>query len=222
MGKRVLAVLGRWWTDIEFESVVNTILSVFRPPKDRKAAMSSGWNSASTRGADRHRLRPVHDAGPAVDCLAKTSWRTHGGRAAAEAAARRGGALCRLVGQGSGVWKLLKGMDNNWLALSNHVAEVFSVWGGESVVLVPDFDRLYDTWEIATAIAFTEQYTRAQLGADQTQLIPLGRFAAFHRRDVVARVLTNALAEELLEAGLAGGNMETLLLVAAQLAKRRW
>ena len=221
---RVVAVLGRWGTDMEFDGVLNTILAVFARANERNsgttdwldlreypavllattyglsAAQGGRWDILHKILEQRVEVAEWREPQRLVETLYPGCW--DGGR---------------------GVWQHLEGMENNWLALSNHLAELLSAWGGESVGLLPDFDRLYDTWEISAAIAFMEKYTPAQLGTDQNPSIPLGRFASFYRPSVVQRVLTDALAADLLEAGFAGGGREKLKLAAAQLAKpRNW
>ncbi|MYD94612.1 MAG: hypothetical protein F4Y02_13180 [Chloroflexi bacterium] len=218
---RVLAVLGRWGSDTEFDSVLNAILAVFRSANEQQGGMSL-WLE----------LREY----PSV--LLATAY----GLSLVQA--RRWGVLHRLFDHrieryqspeperlvevlyagwwgASDHWKLLEGMENNWLALSNHLAELYSEWGGGTMGLLPDFDRLYDTWEVVATLEFMGRYTQAELGTGERPFFPLGRFSSGRRRDVLPRVLTGALVSDLLEAGFSDGSRERLVLAARKMGEQR-
>ncbi|MCY3813535.1 MAG: SIR2 family protein [Gammaproteobacteria bacterium] len=217
---RVLALLGRWGSDMEFDSVLNAILAVFRSANEPQGGMSLwlelreypsvllvsayGLSLVQARRWDvlhrlfNRRIERYQSPKPErlVDVLYAGWW----------------GA--------DDHWKLLEGMENNRLALSNHLAELFSEWGGETMGLLADFDRLYDTWEIVATVEFMGQYSQAELGTGERPFVPLGRFSLGRRRNVLPRVLNGALVADLLAAGFSEGNRERLLLAARQMGKR--
>ena len=134
---RVLAVLGRWASGMEYQSVLNAILAVFQT-----ASQSQGGTNVWLA------LREY----PCV--LLVTAY----GLSLAQA--RRWGMLRKLLNHAvespkltepqrlvellyagcwgePSHWQRLEGMENNWLPLSSHLVEVFSNWVGDSVDCCP-------------------------------------------------------------------------------------
>ena len=118
-------------------------------------------------------------------------------------------------------WKTLEGFERRKTALSDYLCGLFTEWSGSFVGIVPNFEQLYETWEIIGSLTYCERYGLADLqaamsgsGAQNTQHIfmPIGR-SGWHReiRERILDLIQNGdLKRDLLEAGFAKGQKEFL------------
>lgn len=112
-------------------------------------------------------------------------------------------------------WRNLEGFERRKTALSDHLCEVFGDWGDSFLGLVPDFDVLYETWEIVGSLAFCERFRLDELmaatsstGIQERVWMPIGR-SAWHtqtRRQIFEYIKSDDVRQALLDAGFGRGD----------------
>ena len=211
---RMVGVLGRWGNDSEFTNLIEIVRSVYFRTGQARGGLPV-WLDLHTypavllvtaygiglvrskRWATLHRLlsEPIksNDSGEServVKSLFLWSWK--GGR--------------------DDYWRNLEGFDRLKTPLSNHLCELFTEWSKSFVGTIPDFEELYETWEIMGSFAFSEGYTldtiRDAMASENARghvWVPVGRsgWNDSTRKRILNLIQQNSLKQEILEAGFA-------------------
>lgn len=218
---RMIGVLGRWGDESEFTIVMDTIRFVYNHAnEDRNGVIcwldlrsypavllvtaygfglvrGKRWgtlhrflSSEIESGANKDLLR-------IVDVLFLSSWSAGGNE----------------------YWHGLEGVENHKTALSDHLCEIFGKWGDSHLGAVPDFQLLYETWEILGSLAYCECYSVEELkpkspGSAMGDFMsaPVGRslWNDGTRNRVIRQIQSDELKQVLLEAGFGNGESEHL------------
>lgn len=111
-------------------------------------------------------------------------------------------------GDRNGYWQNLEGLDKHKTALSDHLCDLFQKWGESFIGIIPNFEQLYETWEIISLFAYCECYDLTNDFEDFTHiLLPVGRSRS-HRdtRDRILELIQNSdFKYKLLDAGFGKG-----------------
>ncbi|WP_200276774.1 SIR2 family protein [Rhodovulum adriaticum] len=116
-------------------------------------------------------------------------------------------------------WKQLEGLDDRKTALSDHLCDLFAAWSKSFVGVLPDFERLYESWEILGSLTHLECAEKDELDAALAEeprngwiWCPVGRSGWHHdmRQQILEDFLNDATKREILEAGFAKGDEEFL------------
>lgn len=218
---RMAGVLGRWGDGSEF-SVVADVIKGLCAHADRERNGLSVWLEIRTypavlvmtgyglglvragRWPELHRLfaLPISshhhsEMQRAVDRLFLWAW----------------------PGGNNDYWKHLAGFDKRKTALSDHLLSLFSDWSNSFAGVVPDMERLYESWEILGSLAHLEQAEQVEidnaLKADPHNgwvWCPVGR-SGWHsdlRERIIESFVSEPAKRALLEAGFAKGDEEFL------------
>lgn len=119
-------------------------------------------------------------------------------------------------GGSNSTWQLIDGLEQRMTPLSDHLFALFSDWRQSFAGLTPDFELVFDRFELLGSMAHFERNERdfvAQLTPQKVQKVfmPVGR-AVWHEQKadkLVAEIQTN-LSDALLKAGFAKGDPEYL------------
>lgn len=124
-------------------------------------------------------------------------------------------------GRNDDAWKRLEGFERHKTPLSDHLYQLFSDWAKSFVGVVPDFEELYERFEVLSSFVFLERIEmdtiRASLAVQDVrnfEWMPAGR-TAWHtqtRRRLLAEIGDSKLTSALLGAGFAKGNADFLQL----------
>ena len=116
-------------------------------------------------------------------------------------------------------WQLLEGPENRITPLSDHLLDVFTGWAKSFAELSPDFELLFDQFELLGSLAYFEQYDKTNLQRKQAQQLqsnqlwmPVGCFAwnKANRERLVKQISSEGLSTSLLDAGFANGRRDCL------------
>ena len=120
-------------------------------------------------------------------------------------------------GGGSEVWNLL---ENKRLKtpLSDHLHHLFSEWATSFATLMPDFEMLFERFEVLGAFAYLDMSSREQIdqaiqSTREFVWMPMGR-AGWHERiadKIIVELQKEPMRSELLGAGFAKGNVDRLV-----------
>ena len=200
---RMLGILGRWGHGTEHESAVNGLLALWLQAAESKPAIvhlrqypavlllwayGIGLTIAK-RWRDLHSLlsHPVNSGygHPYRLVYVVSEW--------------------LLAGYRNELWKQLPGLQDRHTPDSDHRYSVLDGWRDSFAEVLPDFEDLYDMWEILFALTYLEP---APGEPDRTGWSPFGRNTWRHqsRVRILARISDGDLHNELVTAGLAGGN----------------
>ena len=213
---RMVGVLGRWGDGSELALLMDIVRSIHhRAAQGSGLANGTGLGSypavllvtACGIGLSRsqswdilHRLlshqieRPRNsESGRVVDELFPSAW----------------------LGGDNKLWRNLEGFERHKTALSDHLCEVFADWGDSFLGLVPDFEFLYETWEIVGSLAYCERYSLNDImaatsspGIQQTVWMPIGR-SGWHfqtRQQVFEYIKSDDIHQALVDAGFGKGD----------------
>ena len=116
------------------------------------------------------------------------------------------------------IWKQLEGLERRTTPLSDHLLAAFSPWSDSFVGIVPEFEGIYETWEVLGCLVYWENYSletirEAHARMDPLQSVvrgPYGRSALNdqNRERILNRIQGAALKEKLLISGFANGDKE--------------
>ena len=116
-------------------------------------------------------------------------------------------------------WKHLEGLEKRQTALSDHLCNLYAAWSKSFVGVLPDFERLYESWEILGSLTHLESAKKDELDAALAVeprngwiWFPVGR-SGWHgdmREQIFEDFLNDATKRALLEAGFAKGDEEFL------------
>ena len=115
------------------------------------------------------------------------------------------------------VWKQIEGLERRKTPLSDHLLEVFSEWAKHFVGLAPDFELMFERFEMLGSLAYLEKHEKTEirkgLAVNPQQgwtWMPVGR-AGWHStnaRKLLAEFGAETAKEALLEAGFGKGDSE--------------
>jgi hypothetical protein len=118
-------------------------------------------------------------------------------------------------GTESNAWKQMEGLENRKTPLSDHLLELFSEWGTSFVGVVPDFELLFERYELLGSMAFLERHNKKDLESELAQeagrsraWMPVGRIG-WHERNgdrLVTEIEKGSFRSAVLDAGFANGD----------------
>ena len=212
---RMFGVLGQWGKGNERNVVVHAFLALWsqeagtdsrRTHLQRYPAVLLVWSygiglTIAQRWSELHRLlaRVVKsgydDPVPVVEPLSK--WFLEGYR--------------------TEIWKCLPDLKNRNTPASDHLCGIFDTWRDSFSAVLPDFEEVFDLWEILFAIAYIESHITEHPDSDDRWFwAPTGRNAwrFAERNRIIENIRTGALGRELISAGFGGGQQELLVSAA--------
>jgi hypothetical protein len=120
-------------------------------------------------------------------------------------------------GQEQEAWKQIEGLEQRKTPLSDHLFTLFSEWGKRFAGLTPDFELIFETFEMLASLAHLERNDKPalqqQLGSDARDgrvFMPVGR-AGWHSSNaekLVAEIGGASMKTALTQAGFAKGDSE--------------
>ena len=214
---RMFGVLGRWGTGDELSNVIDVISSIQSHADQERSGVTRWLNLRSYPAvllvtaygiglvrAERwdalHRLLSepiefVDGVGPSriVDKLFLGSW----------------------SGSENGQWQDIEGLDRHKTALSQHLCDLFGGWAPSFAGIVPDFEQLYETWEVLGSLVHGEcndlkDYQAAFSEKNQARsflFMPVGRSGGNTgvRERILERIQHEPVKQRLLDAGFGRG-----------------
>ncbi|WOH68671.1 SIR2 family protein [Bradyrhizobium sp. BWA-3-5] len=132
-------------------------------------------------------------------------------------------------------WKQIEGLEQRKTPLSDYLLTLISEWGKRFIGLTPDFELLFERFEMLGALAHLEQEEKAgvqkQLAGDARNgwaWMPVGRIG-WHESNaerLVSELQSEVMKAELVQAGFAKGDSEFLELFIQNFkriaARMRW
>jgi hypothetical protein len=117
------------------------------------------------------------------------------------------------------VWKLMEGLEQKKTPLSEHLFVLLSDWGKSFVGIAPDFELLFERYELLGSLAHLERNEKASVQSDlaaQTAhafaWMPVGR-VGWHESNadkLLSELQAEPMKSALLKAGFAKGDHEFL------------
>lgn len=118
-------------------------------------------------------------------------------------------------------WQKKKGLEKRRTPLSDHLCKLFESWGKSFLGLAPDYELLYETFEVLGSLSYIDSVDQSELRAraeDHAQgswvWMPVGR-SGWHsttRNRILSEVQREPLRSELIDAGFFKGSEEFLSL----------
>ena len=213
---RVVGVLGRWASDNTVDTVTATIRAMVGYANKERSGLTVLLNLRSypavllTTGygiglVDAHRWSALHrllsetihnpdhaDPSRVVDSLFLNAW----------------------AGYDHRLWQMVEGMERHKTPLSDRLCDLFGQWSTSFTAIVPDYEELYETWEIAGCLVYAEKYAESELSDSVAgnlkwgTWVPFGR-SAWHTRTrerILDRLGGSELNANLLDAGFCRGD----------------
>jgi hypothetical protein len=125
-------------------------------------------------------------------------------------------------------WQMLEGLDRRLTALSDHLLAVFLPWTKSFVGVSPEFELLFERFEILASLAYLEATERADIelalanpAPNSWIWMPVGR-SGWHcdaRERLIREIQTESMTKALLDAGFAHGSKEHLELSIANFGR---
>ena len=218
---RMLGVLGRWGDESELTLVMNIVRFVCSHASEEMSGKVIWLNLRSYPAVllvTAYGIGLVHNE----------RWSTLHRFLSSEIESGANESLRRIVetlflgswaGGENGYWQQLEGMERHITALSEHLCGIFEKWGDSHLGVVPDFEQLYESWEILGSLIYCERYSVEEL---QPKLprgtmgdfswTPVGRSGWNHRTrsKIVRQIQNDELQQELLGAGFSMGQSQHL------------
>jgi len=218
---RVVGVLGRWGSDDDVAIIMNIVRYVCNHANRERSGLTP-WISLQSYPA----VLLVTSYG--IGLVNSQRWRAMHLLLSSEMENRYSTDPVRVVdelflwsweGGNNDYWKLLEGLDRRKTALSDHLCELFEIWGNSYVGVVPSFETLYETWEIISSLIYSERYSVEELRSAMASgnppgyaWIPVGRsgWNSQSRKRILQSVQSDELKLSLFEAGLGKGQSDFL------------
>ncbi|MDE0507945.1 MAG: SIR2 family protein [Gammaproteobacteria bacterium] len=174
---KIVGVLGRWGDDSEFSTVVNIVGTTYARAKNEGTG-SILWIEM--------KLYPtvLLVAAYGIGLARAERWETLHKFLQEEILDQNRGKACAIVdslflfsweGGGNQYWRSLEGFENRKTALSDHLHDVFQLWSNNFIGVVPDFEEIYQAWEIFGALSYSSRFEIEQLRESPFMWIPIGR-----------------------------------------------
>ncbi|PDS34686.1 hypothetical protein CO665_29470 [Rhizobium anhuiense] len=143
--------------------------------------------------------------------------------------------LAAWAGSDNDYWRNLEGLDGRKTAFSDHLHELLGIWSAPMSGTLPDFDLLFETWEILGGLVHLGQTDEnlliealSQPAPHNWMWFPAGR-SVWHtstRERIFKEIQEKKTKAELLQAGFAKGSeefLDKLITNYARMASRmRW
>ena len=212
----MVGVLGRWGDDRELPLVLDIVRSLYAQAEKVGSGLASylglrsypavllftAYGLGLTRAARWSALHHLFDAVinrqhrepvRAVEALFLWAWKGAEGES----------------------WKQIEGFERHKTPLSDYLLGLFSEWGKRFNGLTPDFELMFERFEMLGSLAHLERHAKSdvqqQLAGNPQQAwawMPVGR-AAWHSSDkLVAELQAESMKAALFEAGFAKGDPE--------------
>jgi phosphoserine phosphatase len=219
---RMMGVLGRWGDDTEFPIVLNLIRSLLAHAENVAGGLTVYLNVRS------YPALLVFTA-YALGLTRAERWSALHQLFAATVETRHGQTVRTIEslflwawkGTGENAWKHLEGLDNKRTPLSESLLALFAEWAKTFVGLVPDFEMMFERFELLGSLAFLESHDKgslqSKLAGDPHQEFawtPVGR-GGWHWSNterLLSEIQAEPQKEALLKAGFAHGDPEFLEL----------
>lgn len=111
-------------------------------------------------------------------------------------------------GGGNDLWRNFEGLDGH-SAFSDHLYSLLARWSDSFVGVAPNFEELYETWEILGSLAYCECYTleaiRTVMSDNGFVRVPVGRSGLKYKNRVLELIQGEDFKKNLLQAGFANG-----------------
>ena len=112
-------------------------------------------------------------------------------------------------GGGNSLWRNIEGLDRRETAFSDHLCDLLTRWGEGFLEVVPNFEELYEMWEVLGSIAYCERYTLEDIQVATSSgnyvSMPVGRSRWNRRNRILEHIQDEDLKKGLLQAGFAKG-----------------
>jgi hypothetical protein len=118
-------------------------------------------------------------------------------------------------------WKLMEGLKERRTPLSDHLCGIFHGWGNSFLGIIPDYEILYEKYEILGSLVYSSCYTSelltealSQQNNQSYRWVPVGR-SGWHsnvRERILTEIQMPEFQAELIEAGFAKGDKDFLKL----------
>ncbi len=218
---RMIGVLGRWGDESEFTLVMNIIRLVCRHANEEMSGVVFWLNLRSYPAVlmvTAYGIGLVHAT--RWDTLrrflsSKIEWGVNEKpRRIVESLF-----LSSWSGGGNGYWQKIEGLENRKTALSDHLCGLFEKSGDSYLGVVPDFEQLYERWEILGVLIYCERHSVEELHPESPEgtlrdfvWTPVGRagWDEVTCRKVMRQIESSEFKQELLESGFGKGQSEHL------------
>jgi hypothetical protein len=227
---RMIGVLGRWGDDSELPIVLDIVRTLCRNAEKLGAGLNFYLDIRSysavliftayalgltraQRWTSLHRFfsasvdRNYNEPTRVIDILFLWNWR--GGK--------------------NGTWKQIEGREILRTPLSDHLHDLFTDWGSSFAALTPDFERMFELYEVLGSLAHLEKHSKQEVqgllkDSKDFMWMPLGR-SSWHGENaekILTEIQTDPMKSALTEAGFANGDGDFLSAFVAnfQLAAR--
>jgi hypothetical protein len=131
-------------------------------------------------------------------------------------------------------WKQIEGRERNKTPLSDHLFELFSVWGKRFIGLTPDFELMFERFEALGSLTYLEQNDKASLqqalaNADgYGGVMPVGR-SGWHTSNagkLIGELESSPVKTALTQSGFGKGDLEFIdlfiLNFKRMIGRMRW
>jgi SIR2-like domain len=136
--------------------------------------------------------------------------------------------------KGANIWKNLEGYERRHTPLSDYLFEVFTDWSRSFAGLSPEFELLFERFEMLSSVTHIERTEKDVIKAEHGQFLPKGFIfmpvgrSAWHsmfRQRLMAEFRSETMLSDLLAAGFARGDAEHLELALVnyeRIAGKMW
>ena len=219
---RMAGALGRWGEDSELSMVLDVIRTLYRQSEKLAAGVmiyvnvrsypavliftayalgltrAERWNTLHQLFSaliDQQYREPVR----AIDTLFLGDWK----------------------GTEHDAWKQVEGLEQLKTPLSDHLHALFTNWSGSFAALTPDFELMFERFELLGSLAYLEKFKKEDVEAGLAGTphqawtwMPLGRVGwhSTNNNKLVLEIQSDAMKANLIKAGFAGGDPELLKL----------
>ena len=213
---RVFGVLGRWGDGTEFDSVVSGLVAIWLQVEESTSTLAYLrcypavlllWAygiglTIARRWRDLHCLlshpvQTIHGS-PHRFVYLVAEWLLEGYR--------------------NEIWRRLPKLQEHRTPDSEHRYAALEGWRNSFAAIMPDFEDVYDRWEILFALIYCE-YTPGETDRQSSYFwAPTGRhiWRIKSRQQILASIADGDLHQHLVAAGLAGGNGEQLAVTVSK------
>ena len=112
-------------------------------------------------------------------------------------------------GSGNDLWRDIEGLDRRKTAFIHHLCDLLIRWGESFLEVVPNFEKLYEMWEVLGSIVYCEHYTlediQVAISNGKYVRMPVGRNRWNRRNRVIEHIQDEDLKKGLLQAEFSKG-----------------
>ena len=222
---RMIGVLGRWGGDSEMPLVLDVVRSLHRNAEKRTAGLNlyvyirsypavlifTAYALGLTRARrwmSLHRLfsasvdRNYKEPKRVIETLFLWNWID------------------------DNVWKQVQGREAARTPLSDHLCDIFTIWGSSFAALTPDFEQMFEMYEVLGSLTHLENTSKADIqetlkNPQDFAYVPVGR-AGWHTENVdkiLAEIQKDPMRSELIKADFAAGDREYLDVIVANFSR---